>query len=230
MNNIIKALKEIQQVSNTLDPWVFALSLGSSLGAAILASLLYQFFYENRGTGSQVHRSFPLLSISITTLFIGVQLSLPLSLGLLGSLSIIRFRTPIKEPEEVGFIMLIIASSISCATFNFQFLIILYLFAVVSLLVLKWTHLLKYFRRDGLLLIVLKDDIAHNKFDEVLKFVKSQTSKYHFESSASKDGETSYHLSFTGLKIEVPSFQVQLKKIIPESNLNVFFNRPGGIS
>ena len=29
-----------------------------------------------------------------------VLLSLPLSLGLLGALSIVRFRTPIKEPEE----------------------------------------------------------------------------------------------------------------------------------
>jgi hypothetical protein len=30
----------------------------------------------------------------------------------MGSLSIIRFRTPIKEPEEVGFLLLVIAASV----------------------------------------------------------------------------------------------------------------------
>ena len=80
----------------------FLAALLVSLAAAAAASLLYRFFYERRGTGSQIHRAFPLLALAVTTLFIGVQLSLPLSLGLLGSLSIIRFRTPIKEPEEVG--------------------------------------------------------------------------------------------------------------------------------
>ena len=54
--------------------------------ADFLAALLYRFFYERRGTGSQIHRAFPLLALAVTTLFIGVQLSLPLSLGLLGSL------------------------------------------------------------------------------------------------------------------------------------------------
>jgi len=31
---------------------------------------------------------------------------------LLGALSIVRFRTPIKEPEEIGFIMLVVASAL----------------------------------------------------------------------------------------------------------------------
>jgi len=38
-----------------------------------------------------------------------VKSSLALSLGLVGALSIVRFRTPIKEPEELGYIFLTIA-------------------------------------------------------------------------------------------------------------------------
>ena len=111
----------------------FLAALLVSLVSAATAALLYRFFYERRGTGSQIHRAFPLLSLAVTTLFIGVQVSLPLSLGLLGSLSIIRFRTPIKEPEEVGFIMLVIAAAICAATKNFDFILYLYLVAVVAL-------------------------------------------------------------------------------------------------
>ena len=106
-------IESLNRVHLNIDWGWFASALLVSLAAAVVASLMYRFFYERRGTGSQVHRAFPLLAIAITTLFIGVQISIPLSLGLLGSLSIIRFRTPIKEPEEVGFIMLVIASSIS---------------------------------------------------------------------------------------------------------------------
>jgi hypothetical protein len=38
-----------------------------------------------------------------------VQTSLALSLGLVGALSIIRFRTPIKEPEELAYLFLSVA-------------------------------------------------------------------------------------------------------------------------
>lgn len=49
--------------------------------------------------------------VSVTTLLIisVVKVSLELSLGLVGALSIIRFRTPIKEPEELGYLFLAIA-------------------------------------------------------------------------------------------------------------------------
>ena len=52
--------------------------------------------------------------ISVTTLLIisVVKVSLALSLGLVGALSIIRFRTPIKEPEELGYLFLAIALGI----------------------------------------------------------------------------------------------------------------------
>ncbi len=52
-----------------------------------------------------------LVYISTTTLLIitVVKTSLALSLGLVGALSIIRFRTPIKEPEELAYLFLAIA-------------------------------------------------------------------------------------------------------------------------
>ena len=106
-----------------------------SLAGSLLASLLYVQFYSSRATGSQVYRAFPLLGLSITAIFVCIQFSLPLSLGLLGALSIVRFRTPIKEPEEIGFIMLVIAASIATATFKLAFVGLLFALALVALLV-----------------------------------------------------------------------------------------------
>ena len=136
-NLLEPAIAALQRIREQIDIGEFLSALLAALLAAFAAQLLYRVFYERRGTGSQIHRAFPLLALSVTTLFVGVQVSLPLSLGLLGSLSIIRFRTPIKEPEEVGFIMLVIAASICAATANFSFIFWLYAAAVVCLLLAR---------------------------------------------------------------------------------------------
>ena len=104
-----------------------------SLLSSLFISYLYVHFYSNRATGSQVHRAFPLLGISVTAIFVTIQFSLPLSLGLLGALSIVRFRTPIKEPEEIGFIMLVISTSIAVATFKLAFVGIIFVVALAAL-------------------------------------------------------------------------------------------------
>ena len=45
----------------------------------------------------------PILSITIFLIILIVKSSIALSLGLVGALSIVRFRTPIKDPEELIF-------------------------------------------------------------------------------------------------------------------------------
>ena len=132
----------------------FLVALGMSLLCALFISFLYVRFYQNRSTGSMVHRAFPLLGVSITAIFIAIQFSLPLSLGLLGALSIVRFRTPIKEPEEIGFIMLVVATSLCCATFNLQFLGIILAVAVGGLLLQGLLRRVWRFQRPHGLLVV----------------------------------------------------------------------------
>ena len=91
-------------------------ALGFALICSIVAILMYNYFYGSENVGAGVQRSFLLMGPSITALFLGIQFSLPPSLGLLGALSIIRFRTPVKDPAEIGFVMLLIAAAIGSAT------------------------------------------------------------------------------------------------------------------
>jgi hypothetical protein len=108
--------------------------LATAGASAFFVSWLYATFYARRATGSEIHRAFPLLGISIAAIFVAIQFSLPLSLGLLGALSIVRFRTPIKEPEEIGFLMVVIACSLACATYHFVFLALVLGIVVAALL------------------------------------------------------------------------------------------------
>src|SRR4030042_6671638 len=79
--------------------------LGFSLVASGIVYLMYQMFYGTRHIGAGVHRTFIIGGPAITVLFIGIQTSIPLSLGLLGALSFVRFRNPVKDPPGIGILL-----------------------------------------------------------------------------------------------------------------------------
>lgn len=229
INSPFGVLEEIQATQIRMNPGLFLTVMLASLGAALLASALYRVFYESRATGSQVHRAFPLLALAMSSIFITVQMSIPLSLGLMGSLSIIRFRTPIKEPEEIGFIMLVIAASLAAATLNFRYIVALFLMAIVSLLLVRGARKWKFLRRDGLLVFTMQDALAVAGYDQVKTNLEAQTGSIRLESSSSRDGITSVQMSFSGLKTDVVALQQNLRATEGVETVNVFLDRPGGI-
>jgi len=117
-----------------LGGWEARLRIGCSLIASFIAYLIYQMFYGSRHIGAGVNRTFLVGGPAITMLFMVIQTSVPLGVGLLGALSFVRFRTPIKDPAEIGFLLLLIAASIGAATGNL--LAVTILFAVVFLTLL----------------------------------------------------------------------------------------------
>jgi len=200
-----------------------------SLVVSLFLSFLYLTFYKNRSTGSQIHRSFPLLGISITSIFICIQFSLPLSLGLLGALSIVRFRTPIKEPEEIGFIMVVIAASICCATFNLIFLAILLVVTFIGLLLLtKGPRLFKKSLHDGVILVTLPSDTYSQMGPSVMDFLKVKLPGGRLESVIENDDASVISYSFNQFEQAI-MLQVQggLKELSSHIKSNIFFNRAG---
>jgi len=231
----------MQQLLETLQrlgsPEVASLGLGP-LGAVLVVSLassffiayLYQVFYRARATGSQVYRAFPLMGISITAIFISVQFSLPLSLGLLGALSIVRFRTPIKEPEEIGFILLVIAASLSAATFNLTFLGLLLVVAVVALLLLRARLPLFSARRaDGILMVSLPAE-ANAQIEAVLELIRARLPNGGVDSVTDGDGEVSISYSFRGLAQDrTAEIYAEVRALGAGVRPSIFFHQPGDV-
>ena len=118
--------------------WTEALiAIGFSVLFSLIVYFMYQLFYGSRHIGAGVHRMFLVGGPAITALFLGIQSSIPLSLGLLGALSFVRFRTPVKDPAEIGFLLLLIASSIGASSGNFMVTAMLFV-AVFIVLGVKW--------------------------------------------------------------------------------------------
>jgi hypothetical protein len=102
-------LQSFFDVESNLSPGALLLSLA----IGFVLSLVLRWHYQRFGSAFSDRRSFsgifPFLVLTVTLIIAIVKSSLALSLGLVGALSIVRFRTPIKEPEELAYIFLAIA-------------------------------------------------------------------------------------------------------------------------
>ena len=82
------------------------------VGIGLVLSLIVAWFYEHYGRSLSNRRKFgrllPVLTVTTAIVITIVKSSLALSLGLVGALSIVRFRTAIKEPEELLYLFIAI--------------------------------------------------------------------------------------------------------------------------
>ncbi len=96
-----------------------------SLGLLLLVlfTWIFQWLFRNYALVASNRRLFAshffYYSISIFLIITTIKSSLALSLGLVGALSIIRFRTAIKEPEQIIFLLGLTAISIALAAEQF---------------------------------------------------------------------------------------------------------------
>lgn len=203
------------------------LLLAISLLAALFISYLYVQFYSGRETGSQIHRAFPLLGVAITAIFICVQFSLPLSLGLLGALSIVRFRTPIKEPEEIGFLMLVVASSLASATFNIAFLGFFLGVSIVAVLLAGLVFkLLRGQRRAGAIIVSLGEQAYQDSSAALQKLVSSRVRKAQLESVTRSEEGVVVTYGFRSLVPEaVPEIQKEVRALVGDGDFTLLFHR-----
>ena len=85
-------------------------------------------------------KSFMLIAPSVTAIFWAIQYSLPLSLGLLGALSFVRFRTPVKSGEDIAFILMVIALSLLSSIYRFIaaiiFLLLISIFIILKIFII----------------------------------------------------------------------------------------------
>jgi len=115
MNNLLDINQLINPNIDQLDiiPTLFSFFI------CVLMSFIVRDFYIKRSfslTGKMhVGSIIPVLSAVVFLVIVVVKSSLALSLGLVGALSIVRFRTPIKEPEELVYLFLAIAIGLGYA-------------------------------------------------------------------------------------------------------------------
>ena len=98
-------------------------------------------------------------AISIFLIITTIKSSLALSLGLVGALSIIRFRTAIKEPEQIIFLLALTAIAISLAAEQFVLSSLAVLvFAIIAIVRHQGSKKQDWVHQDFLVIEFQQDD------------------------------------------------------------------------
>jgi hypothetical protein len=185
---------------------------------------MYNYFYGRENIGAGVQRSFLLMGPAITALFLGIQFSLPLSLGLLGALSIIRFRTPVKDPAEIGFVMLLIATAIGSAIFNYLMVGILF---VIVLIALFSNRLIRGNSHGGMGTLIITLDNADDIREEgnITRFVSSRLKGVKLTSVSTQAETASLNYQYRRkTRMEWGSFIHEMTETVAPVRVNVFIN------
>ena len=161
---------------SVLDNFTGTISVGSmllSLAVAFLIGLFIIYVYRKTYTGVVYSKAFSLciLMLAMVTAMIirTISSNISLSLGMVGALSIVRFRTAVKEPVDTGFMFWGITAGIMAGAG-------LYLIAIIASLgigVLYFVTYLMGFKVSNRYLLVLKYEAsAHNEVLRKLKTLK----------------------------------------------------------
>ena len=150
-------IKNIFEYSETI------LNLGLSIGSGLIIYATLIFIRQN--WVNTIHYFITFLLLPPTTLVISKVISnnLSLSLGMIGALSIVRFRNPVKNPLELVIYFSLITIGIAFGV-NPKWGI---LFVIVVLLILIFSEILLFFSKKFKKLNLFKYSFSAN--DVVLK-------------------------------------------------------------
>lgn len=144
-----------------------------SLGLAVVIGLLISQIYKHTHRGMNFELVFMttlvLLAPIVAVVMLFIRGDLVLSLGLIGSLSIIRFRTPIKDTRDMVFLFWVIAVGLGCGTYNWIVVIISTIFITLIMFVM---YFIKYGRsRSTDFVLVISGDSPYEEtnIDQVIK-------------------------------------------------------------
>tara|TARA_B100000989_G_scaffold295012_1_gene275168 strand:- start:515 stop:1201 length:687 start_codon:yes stop_codon:yes gene_type:complete len=123
-----------QNIDVNLESFVIGLFL--SIFLAFLVQLTFIKLSTTLSNKKEFSKNFLVLAATTTIIITIVKSSLALSLGLVGALSIVRFRAAIKEPEELVYLFLLIGIGLGCGAGQFIIITI----GVIIILVLIFIH------------------------------------------------------------------------------------------
>lgn len=134
MKKVLEALVQMQ-VKMPIQTVVMVLLV------AFMVSLIIYLTYKNTYTGVMYNPRFNVSLIMITMIttivMVVIGSNISVSLGMVGALSIIRFRTAVKDPRDTAFIFWGVVSGLACGTQNYTIVIVGSIFICLILFLFK---------------------------------------------------------------------------------------------
>lgn len=143
---------------------------------AVYIFVVYRFVTKSAFYFKSFHISMAIISVVTAGIILAMQSSIVISLGMVGALSIVRFRTAIKDPMDLLFLFWSIGTGIICGAGLYKIAVILAVLITVGILLLDMMPV----KISPYLLIINAEDKELE--DKIFSLIKECNSAYKLKS------------------------------------------------
>jgi len=182
-----------EQIQINLITFVEGLMLAGFL--SFIIQITYLKFSTSLSNKFDFAKIFIILGLTTTLVITIVKSSLALSLGLVGALSIVRFRAAIKEPEELVYLFLIIATGLGCGSGQLKITLIGIIFSLFIIIIFSIFWEKKFVEQETLNSSLIFDKrVSDKEIDNIIAKIDPLCSLIQFISLSSTENQTTLNL------------------------------------
>ena len=202
-----------------------------SLLFAVVLSFFVQLFYikysSSLSNRKEFSKIFVILAVTTCIVIMIVKSSLALSLGLVGALSIVRFRAAIKEPEELVYLFLVIAIGLGCGANQLIVTTVGIIFALILIVIYSgyMNNSNKNIEQTINMGIVIEEDITDVAINNLILEIKKVSNELKFISMSRTISNTTVNFDLKTKNFEkLTLLSGKIKKRFKNSKVILAYN------
>lgn len=158
-------LDNIIQMSADLNIWMILLNLAVAFVLVMFIFFIYKLTFTGVLYSKNFNITLVIVSLVTTSAVIVISSNIILALGMVGALSIVRFRMAVKDPKDVGFLFWAITNGIICGIAAYSLAVISALF--IGLVMFLLSRKIRFI--EPYLLIIDSKDLSTQEIESILK-------------------------------------------------------------
>lgn len=218
INIIQRAFTSMALTSEDIFNIIFSLTVSIIIGLVI--SQTYKLTHRGVNYESTFMTSLVMLAPIVAVVMFFIQGNLVLSLGLVGSLSIIRFRTPIKDTRDMVYLFWVIAVGLGAGTYHWGIVIISSLAILALINILYFLNYGQSQNHDYILIISGGNQLEQEAIKTVLNQYTTNP-KMRSQTSNKDSWEVVYELHLVKIDPVVDNLLKDLNNIESISNVSL---------
>lgn len=179
----------------------FLINICLTIVLSYILGMVYSKYGNSLSNRKKLTQTFVLIAITVMLVISIVKSSLALSLGLVGALSIVRFRTAIKEPEELVYFFIAIAIGLGMGA-NQRIVTIIGALIIVLYIILQNRNAQKQLMQQNLIITISNTSEKGLDENKILDKIKGHTSKLELRrlDHVNNDTELSLNVEFNDVE------------------------------
>lgn len=164
--------------------WQIVLSLLITLIMVLFVYFVYKKTYNGVLYSKNFNITLIMTALVVNAIMIGISGNIVLSLGMVGALSIIRFRTAVKDPKDTAYLFWAITIGIINSVAYYELSLMATIFIAIILFILS-----RHDNYEPTYVLIVKYRGAKNTFAEISKVLEKYFGNKYFIRNDSNDGK-----------------------------------------